>query len=139
MKEKDELKLSRVLGQMEGQSEFIFPWGKGTISIKYINYSAGGSGCPDSLLLVKVLMPVLGENVSLQAPILVEAEKAGIGAAIQDLDKFCERSTRGALENGGSSFVEIPMLVATLTPRRKGKEETRVIKATFNIQETGLG
>ena len=139
MKEKDELKLSRVLGRMEGQSEFVFPWGKGTISVKYINYSAGGSGCPDSLLLIRVLMPILGKDVSVQAPILVEAEKAGMGAAIQDLDKFCERSTRGALENGGSSFVEIPMLVATPTPKRKGQEETRLIKARFNIQETELG
>lgn len=139
MKEKDELKLSRVLGQMEGQSEFVFPWGKGTISIKYVNYSAGGSGCPDSLLLVKVSMPVMGENVSLQAPILVEAEKAGIGAAIQDLDKFCERSTRGAMENGGSSFVELPMLVATPNPVRKETEQTRLLKARFNIRETGLG
>jgi len=138
MKEKDEMKLSRVLGQMNGQSEFVFPWGKGTINIKYINYSAGGSGCPDSLLLVKISMPILGEHVSLQAPILVEAEKAGIAAAIQDLDKFCDRSIRGALENGGSSFVELPMLVATPIPRRKRQEESRLIKAKFNIWETGL-
>ena len=138
MKEKDELKLSRELSQMEGQSEFIFPWGKGTIDIKYINYSAGGSGCPDSLLLIRISMPVLGENVTLQAPILVEAEKAGIGAAMQDLDKFCDRSTKGSLEGGGSSFVEIPMLVATPSPNHKGKEETRLIKARFNIQETSL-
>jgi hypothetical protein len=138
MKEKDELKLSRTLSQMEGQSELVFPWGKGTISVKYINYSAGGSGCPDSLLLIKISMPILGKNVTLQAPILVEAEKAGIRAAIQDLDKFCERSIKGALENGGSSFIEIPMLVATPSPRYKGKNEARLVKARFNVQETRL-
>ena len=138
MKEKDELKLSRTLGQMEGKSEFIFPWGKGSITIKYINYSAGGSGCPDSLLILKVSMPVLGRDVSVQAPILIEAEKAGTGAAIQDLDKFCERSAKGALEGGGSSFVEIPMLVATPMPMRRVVEENRILKAKFKIQEAKL-
>jgi hypothetical protein len=135
MKEKDELKLSRTLGHMEGESEFVFPWGKGSISLKYINYSAGGSGCPDSLLILKVSIPILGRNVSVQAPILIEAEKAGTGAAIQDLDKFCERSTKGALEGGSSSFVEIPMLVVTPTPARKEVEKSRILKAKFKIRE----
>jgi hypothetical protein len=138
MKEKDELKLSRTLGQMEGDSEFVFPWGKGVISIRYVNYSAGGSGCPDSLLILKVSMPVLGRNVSVQAPILIEAERAGTGAAIQDLDKFCERSTKGALEGGSSSFLEIPMLVVTPIPTRKEVEESRILKAKFKIQEAKL-
>jgi hypothetical protein len=138
MKEKDELKLSRTLGYMEGESGFVFPWGKGSISIKYINYSAGGSGCPDSLLILKVSMPILGRDVSVQAPVLIEAEKAGTGAAIQDLDKFCERSTKGALEGGGSSFIEIPMLVVTSSPTRKEREEHRILKATFKIQEAKL-
>lgn len=138
MKEKDELRLSRVLGQMEGESEFVFPWGKGKIGVKYINYSAGGSGCPDSLLILNVSVPVLGQSVSAQVPILIEAEKAGTAAAIQDLDKFCERSTKGALECGSTSFVEIPMLVATYNPTRKVVEDSRILKAKFRIQEVKL-
>jgi len=138
MKEKDELKLSRVLGQMEGESEFDSVWGKGKIRVKYINYSAGGSGCPDSLLILNVSVPVLGQTVSAQVPILIEAEKAGIGAAIQDLDKFCERSSKGALECGEPSFVEIPMLVATSNPTRKVVEKSRTLKARFRIQEVKL-
>jgi hypothetical protein len=138
MKEKDELRLSRVLGQMEGESEFVFPWGKGSIQIKYINYSAGGSGCPDSLLILNISMPVLGQTISAQVPILIEAEKAGSGAAIQDLDKFCDRSTKGALEGGGTSFIEIPMLVATSNPTRKVVEDSKSLKARFKIQEVKL-
>ena len=136
--EKDELKLSRLLSGMDGESEFTFPWGKGNIQIKYINYSAGGRGCPDSLLILKVSMPVLGRMVSLQAPILIEAEKAGVSAAIEDLDKFCERSGKGTMEGGGSSFIEIPMLVATQSSSVKEVRETRTIKARFNIQETKI-
>lgn len=138
MKEKDELKLSRTLGQMEGESEFVFPWGKGSIRVKYINYSAGGSGCPDSLLILNISLPVLGQTASVQVPILIEAEKAGTGAAIRDLDKFCDRSTRGTMEDGGSSFVEIPMLVATSNPTRKVVEKNRILKAKFKIQDTKL-
>jgi hypothetical protein len=138
MKEKDELKLSRTLGQMEGESEFVFPWGRGIIQVKYINYSAGGSGCPDSLIILKVSMPILGQTISAQVPILVEAEKAGMGAAIQDLDKFCERSKKGTLEGGGSSFIEVPMLVTTSNPSQKVVEENRTLKAKFRIQEAKL-
>jgi len=138
MKEKDELKLSRTLGEMERESEFASPWGKVRISVTYVNYSAGGSGCPDSLLILKVSMPVLGQNVSVQAPILIEAEKAGTSAAILDLDKFCERSTKGALEGGGSSFVEIPLLVVTPNPTQRTGDESRVLKARFRIQETRM-
>ena len=134
--EKDELKLSRILSRLESESEFVFPGGKGNIHIKYINYSAGGSGCPDSLLLLKVSLPVLGRMVSVQAPILIEAEKAGIDAAKRDLDKFCERSSKGTMEGGGSSFLEIPMLVSTQSTSRRQKEETRTVKVRFNIQET---
>lgn len=138
MSERDELKLSRILGQMEGESEFILPCCKGGIQVKYINYSAGGSGCPDSLLILKVSMHILGQTISAKIPILIEAEKAGMGAAIQDLDKFCGRSTKGTLEGGGSSFIEIPMLVATSNPSQKVVEENRILKVKFRIQEAKL-
>jgi len=138
MKEKDELKLSRLLSDMQGEAEASFPWGKAKIQVRYINYSAGGTGCPDSLLIVKVSMPVLGQDVSVQAPILVEAEKAGISAAIEDLDKFCGRSMQGTLEGGGCSFIKIPMLVATREPLRKERGESRVLKASFNVREVKL-
>lgn len=138
MKEKDELKLSRILRKMEGGSEATFSWGKAKVEVKYVNYSAGGRGCPDSLLILKVSMPLLGQDVLVQIPILVEAEKAGMSAAIEDLNKFCERSMRGALEHGGDSFIEIPMLVATQTPLRKERKENRTLKVTFKIREVKL-
>jgi hypothetical protein len=138
MKEKDEVKLSRILFNMQGESKAIFPWGEVKIEIKYINYSSGGKGCPDSLLLLRIYMPVLGKVVSIQMPVLIEAEKAGMEAAMQDLEKFCERSMQGAMENGGSSFIEIPMLVATERPRHIEKEELKTLSATFKVYETKL-
>jgi len=138
MKEKDELKLSRLLSDMQGEAEASFPWGKAKIQIRYLNYSAGGRGCPDSLLIVRLSMPVLGQNVSVEAPILVEAEKAGTNAAIEDLNKFCDRSIQGILEGGDSSFIEVPMLVATRYPLRKERKESRVLKVSFNVREVKL-
>lgn len=135
MKEKDEIRLSRTLTKMQGTSEAIFPWGKARINVEYINYSAGGKGCPDSLLIFKISVPVLGKDVSIQVPLLIEAEKAGMSAAIEDLEKFCGRSMLGALEGGGSSFIEIPMLVVTETPKPKLKKQSLPLKAHFSIQE----
>lgn len=135
MDEKDELKLSRILSRMQGESEAIFSWGKAKIGIKYINYSAGGEGCPDSLLVLNINIPVLDQQVSVQIPILIEAEKAGMGAAMMDLKNFCERSMKGALEGGRSSFIEIPMLVVTERPKRGEKEERKELSVTFKIRE----
>ena len=135
MKEKDELKLSRILSKMQGESEANFPWGKAKIEVNYINYSAGGKGCPDSLLILKITMPVLDQQVSVQVPILVEAEKAGMNAAMMDLKKFCERSMKGALDEGGSSFIEIPMLVVTERPKHGEKKNQYELSATFKIRE----
>lgn len=133
--EKDEIKLSRILNEMTGTCEAAFPWGKVQISIEYINYSAGGKGCPDSLLVLKIEIPVIGRCVSLRVPLLIEAEKAGIDAALEDLDKFCKRSMPGALEGGESSFIEIPMLVVTKTSGHKTRRKSLPLKADFHIQE----
>jgi len=138
MKEKDEIRLSRILSKMRGASEAAFSWGKMNINVEYINYSAGGKGCPDSLLVLYITLPVLGEEVSIQAPILIEAEKAGMSAAMEDLKKFCRRSMRGPLEGGGSSFIEIPMLVVTERPKPRQKKESAILKVLFKIREAGF-
>ena len=139
MKEKDEVRLSRILGRMRSESQAVFPWGKMDIRVDHINYSAGGKGCPDSLLVIRMTLPVLGELVSIQAPVLIEAEKAGMSAAIEDLEKFCKRSMRGTLEGGQSSFVEIPMLVVREKPEHEQRRESSTLKAFFNIREVGFG
>jgi len=135
MKEKDEIRLSRILSKMQGASEINYPWGKIRVNIDYINYSAGGKGCPDSLLILNIALPVMGEQVSIKVPILIEAEKAGMSAAMEDLEKFCNRSILGTMEGGGSSFIEIPMLVVTERPRSGQKKESAILKASFNIRE----
>ena len=138
MKEKDETKLSRILYNLQGESTAKFPWGDAQLEIKYINYSSGGMGCPDSLLIVKISLPILGKNVTIQAPILIEAEKAGMNAALEDLEKFCNRSSIGALEGGASSFLEIPMLVATQNPKSNKKTISKSLTVSFQVNETKL-
>jgi hypothetical protein len=103
------------------------------VSLDHINLSAGGKGSPDSLLLVKLTLPLFGEKVSVQIPVLIEAEKAGIDAAMADLDKFTQRSLQGE-----PSYLSIPMLVATGSAARKTKVELRDIRARFEIREVVL-
>jgi len=87
---------------------------------------------------LKITLPVLGKDVSLQVPILIEAEKAGMSAAMEDLEKFCRRSMLGTLEGGDSSFVEIPMLVVTRTPKPGQKRKSATLKAYFRVQEVAF-
>ncbi len=136
MSESDEMRLSRILRRLEGDAVAKFQWGDAKIKLRYLNYSAGGRGRPDSLLLLDVEMNVLGQNVVVKAPILIEAEKSGIDAAITDLDEFCTRSSKGALEGGQPSFLEIPMLVTTPSPRVRDRVERRELRATFRVHET---
>jgi hypothetical protein len=78
---------------------------------------------------------VLGKRVTLQIPLLIEAEKAGINAALEDLDKFCGRSMLGTMEGGESSFIEIPMLVVTKPPGHKTKRRSSQVRVDFQIRE----
>ena len=130
---KDEHKLDLALHKLRGQSEAVFSWGSCEIALDHINLSAGGRGSPDSLLLVKLKLPLFNEKVSVQIPILIEAEKAGIDAAIQDLDKFTQRSLQGE-----PSYLSLPMLVVTGSTAGKTKSEFRNIKARFEIKEVVL-
>ena len=130
---KDEHKLDLALHKLRGQSHAAFPWGSVEVALDHINLSAGGRGSPDSLLLLNLMLPLFGEKVSVQIPILIEAEKAGIDAAMPDLDKFTERSLQGE-----SSYLSIPMLVATGSAARKTKSEFRNIRARFEIKEVVL-
>jgi hypothetical protein len=127
---KDEHELDLALHKIRGRSQAVFPWGHVEVTLDHINLSAGGRGSPDSLLLVGLRLSLFGEKISAQIPIAVEAEKAGIDAAIQDLDKFTQRSLQGE-----PSYLCLPMLVVTGSTTGKTKSEFRDIKARFDIKE----
>ena len=130
---RDEHELDLALHRLRGQSQALFPWGSVEVTLDHINLSAGGRGSPDSLLIVGLMLPLFGEKVSVQIPIAIEAEKAGIGAAIQDLDKFTQRSLQGE-----PSYLCLPMLVVTERFAGKVKSEFRNIRARFDVKEVPM-
>ena len=130
---RDEHELDLALHKIRGRSEAHFPWGSVEIALDHINLSAGGRGSPDSLLLVELILPLFGTKVLAQIPIAIEAEKAGINAAIQDLDKFTQRSLQGE-----PSYLSLPMLVMTEPASGKAKSEFRSIRARFDIKDFTL-
>ena len=130
---KDEHELDLLLHKIRGRSHASFDWGSVDIAFNHINFSAGGRGSPDSLLLVELTFPLLGTKVTAQIPIALEAEKGGIDAAIQDLDKFTQRSTLGE-----PSYLCLPMLVLAKKSTGKTKSEFRNIRARFDIKEIAL-
>lgn len=130
---KDEHKLDLALHKMRGRSHADFDWGTINISVDHINYSAGGRGSPDSLLIIDLEIPVFGEIFKARIPFLLEAEKSGIDAAMVDLEKFTSRSLKGE-----PSFLCLPMLALPTEGSKKTRSELKDIKARFDIKEISL-
>ncbi|MEM4201562.1 MAG: hypothetical protein QXR91_08450, partial [Nitrososphaerales archaeon] len=78
---------------------------------------------PDEIIGVKVSFPLFGEWASLEAPVLLELEKGGMEASLEDLRKFSERSRTGEQE----SYVKLPMLVVG----KQGKNKS--VKILLNV------
>jgi len=57
---------------------------------------------PDCILWFNAAVKIFAQELRIRIPIPIEAEKAGLEAAVEDLDKFCKR---------GHFPAEIPMLV----------------------------
>jgi hypothetical protein len=131
MKEKEEAEFHRKMKKFEGKYPIETDWGKIVITLDAIPNYAGGKGCPDEILVVKVKVPILGTDVELSTPVLIELEKIGYSGAKEDLNKFCERSIIGEQK----SYLEIPMIVIGGDSYRKVKSEERQLTARFNITQ----
>lgn len=129
MAEKEETKFHKKMKEIEGEWQVKTKWSKINISLEAIPNYAGGKGCPDEILVVKVKIPILGTDVELSTPILIELEKIGYSGAEEDLNKFCKRSLSGEQK----SYLEIPMIVIGGDSYRKVKSEKRELIARFNI------
>jgi len=131
MKESEEMELHRKMQEIEGKYEVKTDWGKIVITLDAIPNYAGGKGCPDEILTVKVEFAILGTDIELSTPVLIEVEKAGYGDAIVDLDKFCGRSISGEQK----SYLEIPMIVVGGDNYKKLKSKEKQLTARFNITQ----
>lgn len=131
MKESEEMELHRKMQEIEGKYEVKTDWGKILITLDAIPNYAGGKGCPDEILTVKVEFAILGTDIELSTPVLIEVEKAGYGDAIVDLDKFCGRSISGEQK----SYLEIPMIVVGGDNYKKLKSKEKQLTARFNITQ----
>lgn len=131
MREKDEAEFHRKMKKFEGEYSIATDWGRVTVALEAIPNYAGGKGCPDEILAVEVTFAILGTDIQLSAPLLIELEKVGYTGAKEDLDKFCERSISGEQK----SYLEIPMLVIGGDSYKKVRSEKRELSARFNITQ----
>lgn len=131
MRESEEMELHRRVQQIEGKHEVKTDWGKIVITFDAIPNYAGGKGCPDEILTVNVKFAILGTEVELSTPVLIELEKIGYPGAEEDIRKFCERSISGEQK----SYLEIPMIVVGGDNYRKLRNQQRMLTARVNITQ----
>jgi len=131
MKEKEEAEFHRKMKKFEGKYPIETNWGKIAITLDAIPNYAGGKGCPDEILTIKIEFAILGTDIHLSVPVLIELEKAGYTAAAEDLNKFCKRSISGEQK----SYLEIPMIIVGGDKYRKLNSQMRQLSARINITQ----
>lgn len=127
----DEQKLHESIEKYRGKWKIKTEWGYIKVELlpKRIGFGSK-KGTPDEILITKIRLPILGQTLNIQIPILLEAEtKGGLDAALIDLSKFSERN----LNEGDDSYIEIPMLVIGKEHRTKRKNIQ--LRCTVNIEE----
>jgi len=134
MKERDEMELHRKMKTIEGEYEAKTDWGKIAITLDAIPSYAGGKGRPDEILTIKVKFAILGANIELSIPVLIELAKVGYSDALVDLKEFCERSILGEQK----SHVEIPMIAIGGDCYKKLRSQERQLTARFNLTQVPM-
>lgn len=127
MNQSDEILIHKKAQMLSGTYKADAKWGSIQISLVAIPNYAGGKGCPDEILQLRVEFPAFGTNIILSAPILIEGEKAGISAAGVDVDKFCERSKTGEQ----NSYLKIPVIVIGGQVNKRIRPTTQAVQARF--------
>lgn len=131
----DEGDLHDAIEKLRGEWVLKTDWGPVHLAFRPMRIGYGSArGTPDELLVVGLSFALFGEQLRLQAPILLEAEvKAGLDGALDDLKKFSQRSCAGEQE----SHIELPMLVAGR--RRRTRSVDAVLQARIDIREVPAG
>jgi len=128
----DEGLLHEAAMQFEGTWEIPTDFGLLRVSLipQRIGYGSR-RGVPDEIIHVEVRMNFWGKDITLRAPILLEAEtKGGLPGALDDLVKYEERSLN---REQPKPDLTIPMVVVG-TGFRRHKREIRLI-ATVDVVE----
>ena len=131
MKEKEEVEFHRKMKEFEGKYPIKTDWGKVVMTLDAIPNYAGGKGCPDEILTIQIELAILGTDVKLSVPVLIELEKVGYTGAEEDLNKFCERSISGEQK----SYLEIPMVIVGGDKYKKLKSQKRQLSTRVNITQ----
>lgn len=131
MNDSDEIAIHKNVQRIEGKSELKADWGNITVVLDAIPNYAGGKGCPDEIVSVTVKFAILGADVELSVPVLIEGEKSGYSNAVIDLQKFCERSISGEQK----SYLEIPMIIIGGEHYRKLRPVEKQVKARFSMTQ----
>ena len=100
--------------------------------------SAEGNKCPDFMVEVEVRLPLFdGHIVVLRAPILIEVEAgAGFEGALQDLDRFAERSADGSGRQAPA--IELPFIAATERAEGQMREVVHMLPVRFSAVEVAI-
>jgi len=128
----DEGLLHEASMQFEGEWEIPTDFGHLRVSLipERIGYGSK-RGVPDEIIHVEVQINLWGKDITLRAPILLEAEtKGGLPGALDDLVKYEERSLTREKANPD---VTIPMVVIG-TGFRRHRRAIRLI-ATADVVE----
>ena len=131
MKERAEMEFHRKMKAIEGKYEVRTDWGKIAITLDAIPNYAGGKGCPDEILTVNVKFAILGTDIELLTPVLIELGKVGYSDAVVDLNKFCKRSISGEQK----SYLEIPMIIVGGDDYKKLRSREKQLTARFNLTQ----
>ena len=81
-----------------------FKIGKAELQVTLTPQDTHIGDSPDCILWFDATLKIFAQELRIRIPIPIEAEKTGLEAAIEDLDKFCKR---------GHFPAEIPMLVVS--------------------------
>jgi hypothetical protein len=110
-----------------------------TVELRYApKRSADGNKSPDFIVEVEVRLPLFdGHIVVLRAPILIEVEAgAGLESALQDLERFVERSGDGSGRQAPA--IELPFLAATSRAEGQAREVVRMLPVRFHAVEVAI-
>lgn len=93
---------------------------------------------PDFIIELEVRVPLFdGWPLVVQVPILVEVEAgAGFEGAVQDLERFVDRSTDGSGRQ--APVIKLPFVVATEANAHNRAEYVRILPVRFEAVEVGL-
>jgi hypothetical protein len=134
MKESDETKLHKKLQPFCHEYIAEAEFGKIYVTLDAIPNFEGGKGCPDEIITVKTKISLLGSDIEVTVPILVELESSGSGNAMKDLQNYSERTISGEQ----SSYIHIPMIVVGGQNQKFVKDDERILKARFSINQVPI-